>query len=172
MMQGADPATLALRDIHLPNSALWWPLAPGWWILLLLIVMITTSLFFLIRRRRKYRISAVYLAKQELERIENEFKSNQDKSTLIKEVSELIRRVSISLFQRDESASLTGQDWLLFLDQLNADTSFSNGIGRVLVEAPYQAKPDYNVTELLQLTSSWIDSAKRNNDSRSKRNRK
>ena len=79
-----------------------------------------------------------------------------------KEISELIRRVSISLFKREESASLTGQNWLLFLDQLNGDKSFSNGIGKTLIEAPYQAKPDYDAVELLALISSWIDSAKKN----------
>ncbi len=168
-MQATDPTTLALRDIHLPDSILWWPLAPGWWILLLLIIITVASVFFLIQHRRKHRTSAVTLAKQELERIENEFNSNQDKSILVKEISELIRRVSISLFKRDESASLTGQDWLLFLDNLNDGESFSNGIGRVLIEAPYQAKADYDATELLNLTSSWIDCANRNSLSNSDR---
>ncbi len=156
-----DPATLALRDIHLPDSVLWWPPAPGWWILLCLILIIVLSVFFIIRRRRNNRVSAIYIAKQELSRIENEFKSKQDKSILVKEVSELIRRVSISLFKRNESASLTGKDWLLFLDKLNGDQSFSNGIGKILIEAPYQAKPDYNEVKLLELISSWIESAEK-----------
>ena len=29
---------LQLRDIHLPESSLWWPPAPGWWILALLLI--------------------------------------------------------------------------------------------------------------------------------------
>jgi uncharacterized protein DUF4381 len=166
MIQGTDPSTLALRDIHLPDSVLWWPPAPGWWILLFLIIIIVLSVLFFIRRKRQQRNSAIYLAKQELTRIENEFKSKQDKSVLVKEISELIRRVSISLFKRNESASLTGEDWLLFLDQLNGDKSFTNGIGRVLIEAPYQAKPDYDEKALLNLVSSWVDSASKNNNSR------
>jgi len=171
MIEGSDPATLALRDIHLPDSVLWWPPAPGWWLLLSLIIIVIVSIFLFIRRHRNQRISAIYLAKQELTRIENEFKSNKDKSILVKQVSELIRRVSISIFNRSESASLTGQNWLLFLDQLNGDESFSKGIGRILIEAPYQAKPDYNEIELLTLISSWIDSAHRSNASQ-KRNHK
>ncbi len=162
MMQATDPTTLALRDIHMPDSVLWWPLAPGWWALLLLIIISIVFIIIFVRRRQIHRTSAVVLAKQELERIENKFNSNQDKSILVKEISELIRRVSISLFKRDDSASLIGQDWLLFLDKLNDDKSFSNGIGRILIEAPYQAKVDYDVAELLKLTSSWIDSANSN----------
>jgi uncharacterized protein DUF4381 len=158
-MQTTDPATLALRDIHLPDSVSWWPLAPGWWVLLLLIIIIIVFVIFLVRYRQNYRASAVRLAKLELERIEKEFKSNKDKSSLIQELSKLVRRVSISLFKRSESASLTGQDWLLFLDQLNGDNSFSNGVGRFLIEAPYRDTVDYDATELLKLISSWIDSA-------------
>lgn len=168
-MQGTDPATLPLRDIHLPNSVLWWPPAPGWWILLFLILLIAVSVFLFIRRRREQRLSAIYLAKQELNRIENEFQLKQDKSVLVKELSELIRRVSISLFNRNESASLTGNDWLLFLDDLNGDQSFTKGIGRVLIEAPYQAKPDYDEKELLKLISTWLDSATKNNASKGDR---
>jgi len=167
MNQGMDPAALPLRDIHLPDSVLWWPPAPGWWLLLLLIIVTGLSVFLFIRRRHNYRISAIYLAKQELSRIENDYNSNHDKSRLVKELSELIRRISISLFNRHESASLTGNDWLLFLDNLNGDHSFSNGIGRILIEAPYQAKPEYDEVALLALVESWIDSAQKT-DTRSK----
>jgi hypothetical protein len=153
---------LALRDIHLPDSILWWPPAPGWWILLFLIIVIAVSIYFFLRQRKKKRLSALYLAKQELGRIENAFSTEKDKSKLIKQLSELIRRVSISLFHRHESASLTGKEWLLFLDDLMGDDSFSNGIGKVLIEAPYQAEPEYDEQALLQLISKWIDSVQTN----------
>ena len=26
-----DPTQLPLRDLHLPETIGWWPLAPGWW---------------------------------------------------------------------------------------------------------------------------------------------
>ena len=154
---------LALRDIHLPDSTLWWAPAPGWWILLFLIIVIITSIYFFLRQRKKKRLSALYLAKQELDRIEKSFSSEKDKSKLIKELSELIRRVSISVFHRNESASLTGKEWLLFLDDLMDNDSFSNGIGKVLIEAPYQAAPTYDEQALLQLISNWMDSVQKNN---------
>lgn len=153
---------LALRDIHLPDSILWWPPAPGWWILLLLIIVIVALVCFFLRQRKKKRLSALYLAKQELSRIESGFALEKDKSELIKELSELIRRVSISLFHRNESASLTGEGWLFFLDDLMGDDSFSNGIGKVLIEAPYQEAPAYDEQALLQLVSNWIDSVQTN----------
>ena len=29
-----DPTQVPLRDLHLPMTIGWWPLAPGWWILI------------------------------------------------------------------------------------------------------------------------------------------
>ncbi len=158
MMQGSDPASLPLRDIHLPDPVSWWPLAPGWWALLLLLVIFVLSTTYFIRRYRNHKISALYLAKQELARIETDFNINQDKSNLIKELSELIRRLSISIFPREESAGLTGEEWLKFLDQYSDKNEFDNGIGRVLIEAPYQADPEFNSNELLALIGSWVES--------------
>ncbi len=158
MMQGTDPASLPLRDIHLPDPVSWWPLAPGWWALMLLLVIVVLLTMYFIRRYRNHKISALYLTIQELERIKTDFNINQDKSNLVKELSELIRRLSISIFPREESAGLTGEEWLKFLDQYSAKNEFNNGVGRVLIEAPYQADPEFNTNELIDLISSWIES--------------
>jgi uncharacterized protein DUF4381 len=158
MMQGTDPAKLPLRDIHLPDPISWWPLAPGWWLSLLLIIMLVIFVIYLIRRYRNHKLSVLYLAKQELEQIKVGFNLNQNKADLVKELSELIRRVSISVFRREESAGLTGQDWLAFLDRYSDKKEFNNGVGRVLIEAPYQASPDFNSDELIGLISGWIES--------------
>jgi len=159
MMQGTDPSSLPLRDIHLPDPVSLWPLAPGWWALIILLVIVLVLTMYLFRRYHNHKISAPYLAKQELERIKNHFNSNQDKSNLVKELSELIRRLSISIFPREKSAGLTGEEWLKFLDEYSVKNEFNNGIGRVLIEAPYQADPEFNSNELIDLISTWIESA-------------
>ncbi len=158
MMQGTEPASLPLRDIHLPDPVSLWPLAPGWWALMILLVTVTLLTMYFIRRYRNHKISALYLAKQELERIKTDFNINNDKSNLVKELSELIRRLSISIFPREESAGLTGEEWLKFLDQYSDKNEFDTGIGRVLIEAPYQADPEFNSNELLALIATWVES--------------
>lgn len=40
-----------LRDIHVPQVSMWWPLAPGWWVLLALLVAAIAACVFLFRRR-------------------------------------------------------------------------------------------------------------------------
>ncbi|GJM05283.1 MAG: hypothetical protein DHS20C09_12740 [marine bacterium B5-7] len=156
-MQGTDPSSLPLRDIHLPDAVSWWPLAPGWWALIILLGIVLLLTMYLIRRYRNHKISAFFLAKQELERIKTDFNINQNKSNLVKELSELIRRLSISILPRQESAGLTGVEWLRFLDQYSDKNEFENGIGRVLIEAPYQADPEFNSDKLIQLISMWIE---------------
>ena len=168
MMQGTDPSSLPLRDIHLPEPVSWWPLAPGWWILLFLIIVIIAGAVFFVKRRNAKRISAIVLAKKEIERIQNEFNLNQDKSFLARELSELLRRVSISIFPRKDTASLTGETWLVFLDEYSDDKSFNKGLGRVLIDAPYQSSPQYDSDSLIVLVSGWIESVSRNKQGKTK----
>ncbi len=156
-MEGSDPTSLPLRDIHLPDPVSWWPLAPGWWVLLLIVIVTVCVIIYFIRRRRNYKLSALYLAKLELVRIKNTFDNNQDKSNLVKELSELIRRLSISICHREEAAALTGEDWLEFLDRYSDKDKFNSDTGRILIEAPYQANPEFNSNDLIDLVSSWLD---------------
>ena len=32
-----------LRDIHVPQVSMWWPLAPGWWVVLALLIVTTVA---------------------------------------------------------------------------------------------------------------------------------
>lgn len=42
-----------LRDIHLPPSPSWWPLAPGWWGLIVLALLVLAVAFWWWRRQRR-----------------------------------------------------------------------------------------------------------------------
>ena len=158
MIAPSDPKNLPLRDIHLPDPVSWWPLAPGWWLLALLCIAAVSLCFLLWRRRQRYLSSAFYQAKTELERIRWKFDLDQNATGLTEELSILLRRISISLYGRRQTASLVGQDWLLFLDQHGGGGAFSNGAGRVLIDAPYRpVSGNINAEALLQLVSDWIE---------------
>ena len=151
-----DPASLPLRDIHLPTTVSWWPPAPGWWLLLLLVLFIYWLAWRWIRQRRLKQQSVAVLAQQELRRIRDDYERSQDKTRLVRDLSELLRRTSISLFPRQESASLTGAAWLEFLDRQTGETHFTRGEGHVLIEAPYRDNVDYDAQALLQHVEAWL----------------
>lgn len=153
-----DPLELPLRDIHLPESVAFWPLAYGWWILVFMIIaMIALTVFFYLRTRRN-RLSAITMARHECSRINNEYQEHNDALRLVKQVSILMRRLSISLFPRTQVASLTGDEWLRFLDEQIPGPVFIAAKGSVLIDAPYREKINRDdAEELMNNCELWID---------------
>ena len=150
-------AQLPLRDIHLPAPVSWWPPAPGWW--LLFGAVLAMSIFFLYwrRRRKRIRLSAINLAREELAWIREQFVTHEDPVESVRRLSALLRRLSISLFPREETAGLTGKAWLEFLDRPMAAKVFSGGKGRLVVEAPYRPGVEKEEVEtLLSICHEWI----------------
>ncbi len=149
---------LPIRDIHLPDSVPWWPIAPGWWLLFLL------GLFFVLlvyqKRIRQRRLqhrklnqkTQLYQAQQLLEKLNK----NTDNKQLIKEISVLLRRTAMSLYGREEIAGLTGKAWLQFLDDKGETNVFSEGAGRVLIDQPYKKITRYERDELITITQQWL----------------
>ena len=153
-----DPLQLPLKDIHLPSVPGWWPPAPGWWILLGLMIIIAVLYYCWYLRKQRIKGSAVHLAKLELESLQSDFQSHQDARKFIADLSILLRRLSISAFPRTETASLTGEDWLLFLDDCMQSTSFSVGVGRILLDAPYKREiEEQELSPLVELCGQWIE---------------
>lgn len=153
-----DPRQLALRDIHLPQPVSWWPPAIGWWIVLGLSLLVIGISVWLYLRRRHRRLSAGYLAKVELAAVHNRFQQHEDFRLLAREISILLRRLSISAYPREESASLTGERWLQHLDRPLPDKPFTTGAGRILIEAPYRRDVRRDEIEpLFELCETWID---------------
>ena len=103
---------------------------------------------------RLQRKSVKKLAKGEMTRL----RLHQDlsDSERIQQLSVLLRRISISVFPRTDSASLTGDAWLEFLDRSMSEQSFSCGPGRVLVEAPYRHGCQVDFDALFGLCDEWI----------------
>ena len=151
------PADLPLRDIHVPAAPGWWPPAPGWWLLAGFVVMLMAT--FLWWRRRRGAVSAVEAAKRELARL-RDTAPQLGPLRLAQELSVLMRRVAISLYPRTETAAITGEAWLAFLDRPFADRPFSDGPGRLLARLPYRPSVSREEAEpLLDLCARWLDAA-------------
>jgi len=164
-MNGAMPAPeLPLRDIHLPEPIVWWPPAPGWWLLAALCLLLL--IFGIIRlRRRRLRGRLPRSARKALKSLAAQYRQDEDGAKLARELSVLMRRIAVTLYPRREVARLTGEAWLEFLDRPLRGTkepeAFRSGIGRVLLEAPYNPRCQVDGKALLKLTERWIAAATR-----------
>ncbi len=143
-----------LRDIHLPDANLWWPPAPGWWISLLLIVLLLWLLPRLLRWLRHKPLKSLSI--KELERIRLEYRQGMDDKAVLKEVAALLRRVAISFCGREQSAAITGEQWLAQLQLLAPQQSFSEVQLEWLARARYQAHTEIDVESLLDAAERWL----------------
>lgn len=147
-----------LRDIHLPPPVSWWPPAPGWWLLLatmtlLVLLVIAVRRWVRLRRwRREARAVIAQLRKQHQQRPETG-------RVVVEKLSVLMRRVATTRFPAAEVASLSGDEWLKFLDrQTKKGNPFQQGKGRLLAQAPYRSQ-HVNIPQveaLLKLCDQWI----------------
>ena len=165
-MQYPDPSTLPLREIHLPESVGWWPPAPGWWLLPILLLLGLAAAWYgrVLYGRRKF--SAVNMARKELAEIRSRYAADRDTGHCVRSVSGLLRRLSISVFPRAQSAALTGADWLAFLrsetEEQGVEDVMPEHIGRLLLEAPYRRQvAREEVESLIGFCSDWIESVAR-----------
>lgn len=116
----SDPADLSnLRDIVVPPEVALWPPAPGWWILLaggIAMAAIFAGMIVTRYRRNAYRRAALVAL------------DTADAG----DISSILKRVALAAWPRTEVASLTGAEWLAFLDRTARSNVFTQGAGRDL----------------------------------------
>jgi hypothetical protein len=159
-----NPDTLTLRDIHLPEPVSWWPPAPGWWVAAGLLVTLGLGAVWLYRWRSAKQNSPLAIARGEFETVRTAWAEHRDAQRLVREISVWLRRVSITLYSRRDAASLTGDRWRSFLDEVAGETIFGDAEGQVLTEAPYRAADeiDSDSDQLLRLCETWLGAVSRN----------
>lgn len=136
-----------------------WPPDPWVWGalggLLLLVGLLVWWRWYQRTQTRRY-------AYKELEAIHQRFQESEDPQRYLYEINLLLRRIAVRNFHREKVASLTGEDWLDFLDwsrgrKRSDDPGFREGSGRVLAWGAYQAEPDsFDAQSLQQLVRAWI----------------
>lgn len=132
-----NPEDLLLRDIHLPDPVGWWPPAIGWWALLALAIIAAVAVFAWARRRARRRNAPATIAERDLERLRLAWADHDDAQRLVDDLSTWLRRAGMSLASRDAAASLTGERWILFLDELAGANVFAEDAA-VLTAGPYR----------------------------------
>jgi hypothetical protein len=139
-----------LKDIHQPAPISWWPPAPGWLILMIIALGVICYaayyawyLWQLHRRRR--------LALQEIQRLRTWFLKHGDKQHVASHLSILMRKILLAKYPRKQVAGLHGDAWLAFLDHALSTNQFTQGDGRLLIDAPYAPQTDESIEQLFIL---------------------
>ena len=153
-----EPQALDLKDIHLPEAIGSWPPAIGWWLSPILVLLLCAFIFWLYKYLT--RKTAIKTAKKQLLEIKQD-NASEDIQKLAK-LSELLRRVAISVSPRSESASLTGQAWLNYLDSTVKGTPFTEGAGQYLANTHYKKTPDndFDISQITSLCENWLKAQK------------
>jgi len=147
----SDPASLQnLHDIVSPPPVAWLPPAPGWYAMglsLLLLLGWFAVQKFVKWKRNRYRREAL----AELADLENQLADSIVHQKLLPQYSQLVKRTAIAAYGRRVVASVTGDEWLIFLDKTADTRLFTQGSGRLLYDCAYQP-----VTHLTQLAGKEI----------------
>ncbi|MEJ2129282.1 MAG: DUF4381 domain-containing protein [Woeseiaceae bacterium] len=141
-----DPEQIPLRDLHMPDTVSWWPLAPGWYAVIAALLLIGLYLLRLYLRRRA-RGAARRHALSQLAQLTAEFEQHGNAVAFSSEMSELLRRTMLAYAPRSEVAGLTGDAWLEWLDRDFEQPRFQGETGRKLLELPYR-RPDDELSAL------------------------
>ncbi len=143
-----------LKDIHLPPSVGWWPLAPGWYLLMLLVFVVVIVLSYKIYRKKQHakpKLQALAL----LKRYQQHYNKENNSQITSAHISELLRRVALVYFPREHVASLHGDSWLNFLNRTGKDVDFLS-VRTMLLELPFKAQEPINLDPLFKQAAIWI----------------
>lgn len=146
----------SLQDIKLPAGVSMWPPALGFIIIAVLVAAgcVAFIAWLWLKYKRRYRS----LALQELAKIAANAQQ-QGALRTVQSISILLRRAALTRYKRREVAALNSVAWLKFLDKTAKTQDFSQGIGRLLIDAPYRAQYQQEVPrELFSLVEKWLKS--------------
>ncbi|MCW8445107.1 DUF4381 domain-containing protein [Fluoribacter gormanii] len=152
-MANTDPLA-QLKDIHLPTPIGWWPMAPGWYILIALVLFLVMVIAYGIYKKHRNA-----LAKKQalllLKNYQNQYENEQNGAQASAHISELLRRVALVYYPREQVASLHGDEWLTFLKETSKNIDF-NLVKDLLLDAPFKTRENMDIKPLFDAAQLWI----------------
>ena len=157
------PEAENLRDIHEVMGNPWWPPAPGWWLLLAAVCLLALTLWRFDRIwRLRIPIPLLTLgswrldAARALRKLRRDLRRRPTKESA-SELSELLRRIAMASHGRGACAGLHGDDWLVWLSDMDPKGFDWHSRARLLLDAPY-APPGADEADLKTL-ATLLDAA-------------
>jgi len=143
-----------------PPSVPWWPPAPGWyWVMSFAAIgLLVLALRALSRwQKNRYRRGALL----ELRGIGARLDDSETAAPALADLAALLRRTALSAWPREAVASLTGAEWLDFLNHSGNTDAFTKAPGSLLARASFdlgiaQSVEESQRRELMALVRRWI----------------
>lgn len=158
------PGLPTLEPLRLPPEPAWWPPAPGWWLLLLVVVALG---FFLRHRRGRRPLDSALpveatteedlrtTALAELARLPRPY--GAPAGPWLQALNALLKRLCRASYPDQLSQTLSGRDWLAFLDSRCPAAGLTRYM--ILVDGGY--RPDCRLNDrvidgLQDAVATWI----------------
>ncbi|KAA0968913.1 DUF4381 domain-containing protein [Aureimonas fodinaquatilis] len=165
MEPGLDPLTqTALRSMHdiiVPEPVSWMPQTWGWAVVavcLFIAVLIAVAAYVRHYRKNAYRREALRL----LDEICTDMQASAALSADAFRLAELVKRTALAAWPRADVASLSGDDWIAFLNHTSKDSA-GDALKDVLKDLEYQKAdsapplPAKMAEDLTAATRRWIE---------------
>lgn len=142
-----------LRDIHLPPSPSWWPLAPGWWLLAALVLaLLALAWWWRARHRRQHALEQRVLAEVDAVLAA----SRHQPSQLVADLHQLLRRGALRV--DPHATQQQGVAWRDTLARVAVDPATMAQL-LALEAALYRPDVAIDVDQAAQATRVWLRQA-------------
>ena len=149
-----------LHDIVTPAAVSWWPLAPGWYVIAGLVLLTIAGVAWRSWRRylaSGYRRDALHACAA----IELRIGDPALRWSCLADLAELLKRVALAAYPREQVAGLTGDAWWRFLETGAGRIGFDNEMRAIMDQALYgnsnaAAPNDDIVASICSAARDWI----------------
>lgn len=146
-----DPASLErLADIVTLPPVSWWPPAPGWYAVMGIVLLLFMSIAIMMwqhKRRNAYRAAALA-----------ELKQVGKGPQAANRIAQILKRTALTIAPRNSVASLTGDNWVQWLNQTGNGVVFSETASKILSTDLYSVEQadDEAIDALAHTAQAWI----------------
>lgn len=148
-----------LIDIEGLDQIGYWPLAFGWWIILAVSILLLGIAIVFTYRRFKYNRSWQAQARKRLKNLQKEL-PNGDFKQIMQRLSVEMRKIAMQKTKREECASLTGKQWLAWLEQHDPKGYKWRANGKLLTDVQYMRNSEIAdatpINELIDAALQWV----------------
>lgn len=150
-----------LQPIIMPAAISWWPLAIGWWLLIVAVIISVVTWRYLIRLRAQQitQPSSDPLRDSALVQLHVLVKpyGGEQAGPWLQQLNQLLKRICATRYPTYASHTLSGREWLAFLDSRCPAAGLTRWM--VLVQGAYQPDcrlDDKSISQLQQAIDTWI----------------